>query len=240
MLALWYAAPRVGLNNLKAAVNMGDTEISTAPAAHPSFLYWNAFLIAGCPEVWDIFAFTKNNEGGSIRSAMKEVKAEVTPEQWEKMCRVLGFAEPARLKQFSPRKTSSTVWTRGGVWDKRNGFTRIILFKQHLPRSYAFNTWTWKLGEKGAALLEAEVHHNVNPELLLYPVCLRKATEAVRMRLPQILGYVNMKAGYEITSWFFQAWVYNEKGYGYTYRYPERKPRLRTTKEGHAITWGWP
>ena len=79
MLALWYVAPRAGLDNLKQVVDIG-VEISTAPAAHTSFFYWNAFLIAQCPEVWDDFARCKNN-GGSIRDGMKLVKRSVSKDQ---------------------------------------------------------------------------------------------------------------------------------------------------------------
>jgi hypothetical protein len=237
MLGLWYAGPRVGLKALKQVV---DYKLSTAPVSQHSFLYWNAFLIAGCPEVWDDFAMIKNAKDGTIRKAMKDVKKLITPEQWAKVCRVLGYEYPPKFRAFSPTLSTNTVWTRGGVWDKRSSFTKIILFGEHIPRSYAFNTWSWKMGEEGARRLELELYRDINPELYVRSECYKKATEYVRLRVPQILGYVNMRAGYPFASWFFQTLVLNEKGFAYHYGSPKHRPRIRTTKEGHKIRWTFP
>lgn len=236
-LGLFYLASKVGRPALE---ELFERPIGTTPWVHVSWFWWNCMRASGLERLWDEFAIRKNS-GSSLRSCLRWVRRESTPEEWALLSRRVGapiLQNTALIKPgtYSPSESTSSVWTKGGVWDKRNSFTRIIILGEKIEgRDYTYSHVTRKLNDERCWKIEREIRNFVDENSLLYPDALMSAVAYAKDRLTDYLRWPVKRVGPVTASWFFQRPV--PVGGGLTVSYKDRIMDTRRSKHGARMLW---
>lgn len=238
-MAIFVMAPKVGMEALEAVFKrpLGMTFFK-----HRSWMWYTALKHSEMESHWYEFAYF-HNEGVDMCRMLRSLRAITTPEQWLLLGRRLGVSvfkgtEYLNPYWYSQKGTTKAVWTKGGTWDRRNNFTKVIVLGENITgRDHNHSVLTRKLKPHHCRQIEKEIFNLVDPDELLYPDAIDKAIEHVRWRLPNIVGRRH-RLGYNMVAWFFQTNVPHPKG-GYispkqTVRYP-RKYR----KHKRNVDWRW-
>ncbi len=238
-MAMFVIAPKVGI---KAMEELFERPLGTTFFKHRSWMWYTAMKHSGLERIWYEFVYFKN-QGISLCELLKTVRTLATPEEWLLFGQRLGmsvFHDTPYLNPYwySQKHTEHQVWTKGGIWDRRNNYTRIIVLGERLTgRDHSFSALTRKLRFHQIEKIEAEVCNLVDENELLYPDAIDKAIEYVRWRLLSITGK-RTRTGLKIASWFFQRKVPHPQGgfihYSQTVNYPRRNK-----KHGRPEDWRW-
>ena len=234
-MALFVLAPKVGT---KALEELFQRPLGRTFFKHRSWMWWTAMRHSGLERHWHEFAYF-HNEGVSICQLLKTVRSVATPEEWLLLSRRLGVPvfkpqEALNPHWYSRKGAEYAYWTKGGTWDRRNNFTRVIVLGQGIrTRDHNHNTITRKLSFRNCEQIEKEVFNIVDPDALLYPDAIDKAVEYVRWRIPTMIGR-KARSSYSMVSWFFQRDV---PGPGGVFYYKgDTKPR-RVTQHTKDLRW---
>jgi hypothetical protein len=184
-----------------------DRPLGQTPRRHRSFFWYNIMLTSGVGWAWDEFASLKNS-GVSMRDCLVRIRRLSSPEEWLTLSRRIGcgiFRDASLLNphDYSKLQTKTTYWSRGGVWDKRNGLTKVIVLDESLERE-PYNLITTKLLPHCDKLAK-EVHNLVDEEAMLVPDAIDRAVDYVRHRVRDLVGWKAGPTHYRNVSWFFQA-----------------------------------
>jgi hypothetical protein len=194
-MAIFALAPQVGKKSLE---ELFDRPLGTTPWVHLSWFWAMAFEYSGISHYWDEFALRRNG-GESPAACLRWLLERITPEQKERLERRLSGIPRGR-----DIPTTHAIWTRGGVWQRDNNFTKIIILGEHLPpRDHSYSYVTEAFSPAQVEQLEREVHNSVDEEELLYPEAQLRAVEYVRHRIPEMLGWKRPTTSYKVASWFF-------------------------------------
>ena len=209
-MAIFVLAPRVGTKNLEFVFGrpLGQT-----PFRHRSWMWYNALNLSGLGHLWPEFV-ERRNETACLHHALKWLQEQARQEEWALLSKRLGVElKPGHELSLNPNwwkhqehKQSINVWTKGGVWDRRNSLTRIIILGHHLDseRDHSYNAITRALTRVDCQTIERELHNLYDPDTYLAPHIITEAIEYVRRRIPSVLGYKRETVGYKTASWFFQ------------------------------------
>lgn len=204
-LAIFVLATRCSKAVLEELFGM---PLGSTPRRHRSWLYYNAMRFSNLGDYWDHFAHLKNS-GHSMQVCLKDLRDIASRDDWETFSNRLGCAIFKDRKRLNPTHwttpgSQKDIWTRGGVWSRAHGFTRIIILGDHLERNYDYNIISRNLGPHGAQLLERELHHTIDQEALLFSEAISRATEYARERIPTLASvYTEKRSSYHTASWFF-------------------------------------
>lgn len=213
-MALFVLAPKTGMAPLEAVFQrpLGQTF-----NRHRSWMWWTAMRTSGLEMWWEHMA-THRNAGFSMRDCLRALKEQASPEQWELFSDRLGarlFTQTPLLRPagYSREGTYTKVWTKGGIWDKRNPLTKVIILGEHLEgRDHSYSDVTKALTVDQCRRLETEVHHLISPDASLYPNAVAQAIEYVRRRIPAMLMYKRATTSYKVVAWFFQTRIPHPHG----------------------------
>ena len=205
-LALFVLAPRTGIPVL---AELFQSRLGKTPIRHVSWFWWNAMRSSGLEHLWDEFVTRKNNNI-PMADCLIRVRRKADPENWKTLSRRAGtaiFQGSSLLNPHRYRRTPTKglkVWTKGGVWDRRNNFTKIIVLGEHLTgRDYAYSQLTKKLDDASCGRIETEIHNFVDPDDLLYPDAYLSACDYARVRIQKQVEW-KRNVGDVSLSWFFQ------------------------------------
>lgn len=215
-MAVFVLAPKVGKRALE---DLFQRRFATTPFVHLSWLWATAFTYSGIDHLWDEFVYRRNGRE-SPKHALRWLMEQLTPEQEALLSRRLGG-----IPEGSGRVATTAIWTRGGVWNRNNNMTRIILLGEHLDRDHSYNAVSRALSPAQAAALERELHNLINPDLYLYHDAQHRAVDYTRRRIPEILAYERPTTSYKTVSWFFQMPVPHPAGGFVEARGESRYPR---------------
>lgn len=239
-LAVFVLAPKVGIKALEA---LFERPLGKTPFRHRSWMWYTAMNTSGLEPCWDRFA-TRFNSGESLHDCLMWLKSQATDEQWATLSRRLGvptFKDKNILNPYwwkpHPRKKRTEYWTRGGTWDRRNPFTKVIIFGESIERGEPINTVCSALSDADLRTLEREVCNVVDEDRLLYYDAVKAAVQYLRWRIPDILGYKRDTTSYKTVSWFFKRPVpYQSGAQGeIDWRLDANYPR----PAGPRRHWGW-
>lgn len=205
-LAPFVIGPRVG----KKAINAVYPGINYRPFRHRAWFYWNAMQLSGLAGEWDEVA-RRYNEGACVREVMLTLKRSATEEQWSTFSRRLGSSVPLPSRRFATKNGGRDVWTKGGNWQRRNNFTRIIILGLHIERDTGFSRVADRIRHDVCRKIETELHRTIEPDSAVVPEVRLQAAEYVRHRIGDLL-YHKRLAGWELVSWFFQCRVFDNRG----------------------------
>lgn len=235
LLGAFALATRVPIAELEELFNQN---FGRTLQRHRSWFWYNTMLTSGIDYLWDHFA-AKRNAGVPMRDCLIDLRECCSEDDWETFSNrhgVVIFKDSERLLNphwWNDRGSTQRIWTRGGTWDRRNNFTKIIVLGETLERDYDYNQFARKLGPHGCALLEREIHHTISEEELLFSEAVHRATDYARERIPQLAGiFEERKASFPTVSWFFQTAV--PKGEGRLIDYSEYG---RATLRSHKYDW---
>lgn len=233
-LAVFVLEPRVGRAALEELFNrpLGQT-----PRRHRSWLWYNAMMASGMAHLWDDFC-AQHNEGVCMHHCLMWLRERATPEEWTLLSRRMGIESlnPGDWKHH-PHTKRYAYWTKGGVWDVRNNFTKIIVLGESLDntRPYWYSAISRALTLNDLMQIERELHNTFDPDEMLAPDVINGAVDYVRQRIPDILGYERELSSYKTASWFFQAKVPHPDG-GFVLWSREANYPMRET-DGKDINW---
>lgn len=228
-LALFVLAPKVGTKALEA---LFERPFGGTLGHHRSWMWYTAMRLSGLGGLWSKFA-SKHNNGVSLRDCLLWLRSEASESEWALLSKRLGipiFNKGQNVLNpywWKDTPAPTKYWTKGGTWDRRSPLTKIIVLGEHIERDEPINAWAERLTDADLRLLEREVHNFVDEDQLLYPDAVKEATEYVRQRIPQILGYKTPRASYNTASWFFQKPVPHHWGGSADWRTSQNYP---TTK----------
>lgn len=208
-LAVFALAPQVGVAALEALFNR---PLGTTPNRHRSWFWYNIMRLSGLECHWTHFR-DLHNSGVCVHHCVLWLRSVATDEQWLTLTRRYGVPRLSPYRwRHEEHKPRMKHWTAGGVWDKRNGFTKVIVLGESLNRTFWSHKWAQKISVNELRLLERELHARFDPEKMLVPQIMHEATAYVRHRIPQILGHKLPRTTYHFVSWFFQAFVPHPEG----------------------------
>lgn len=240
-LAVFVLEPRVG----KAALEeLFKRPLGQTPRRHRSWLWYNAMVASGMSHLWDDFC-AQHNDGICMHHCLMWLQQEATPEEWALLSKRLGvelksgkgvLLNPYWWKHY-PHTPRSAYWTKGGIWDVRNNFTKIIVLGESLDaiRDHGYSAISRALTRADTAQIERELHNTFDPDEMLAPDAINGAVEYVRRRIPDILGYERELSSYKTASWFFQTQVPHPDG-GFVLWTREANYPMRET-DGKDINW---
>jgi hypothetical protein len=208
---------------------------------HTSWMWYTAMRTSGLGHLWDDLAACRNS-GTKMSLCLNNIRDKASEAEWRLLSDRMGVAifYPGQTllhtSVWHHSATQASIWTRGGVWYRRNNFTRIIVLGEHLERTYDYNTPARKLGPDGARRLEDELHNVIDEETHLYPDAVAAAVEYTRNRLPELANYrAKQRSSYKTVSWFFQQLIPLPGGWTVSYRRTSR--RRNRDSQGRSYTW---
>lgn len=217
-----------------------ERPLGQTPRRHHSWMWWTAMRWSGLAQHWDEFA-GRYNSGTDLRDCLVRLRVRASDDEWDTFSRRLGCAIFTHWTRLQPShwKTPNggrNYWSRGGVWDRRSGLTRIIVLGEHLERDHSFNRFSRALTPAAARLLEREVHNLVDEEALLHPDAVKMAVDYVRRRLPQLTGFRYPTCSLQTVAWFFQSPVPHSEGWWVKQDSPHKR-RMHTTNSRKILEW---
>lgn len=230
-LAVFVLCPKVGISALEElfARPLGQT-----PRSHYSWMWYTAMCHSGLERYWDEFIHRYNTEV-SFRECLRWLRLQATEHEWLTLSRRLGVKR-LQPSDYDAKPRTNKYWTRGGIWDRRNGLTRVIVLGESLERDYSYNTTTAALGPARARTLERELHNLIPYDDLLYPDAVAQAMAYVRRRIPEILGH-RRQASLKTVSWFFQERL--PVGDGYVDFRSRYSCAFKVRKRGRRVVGHW-
>jgi hypothetical protein len=241
-LAAFVLEPHVG----KAALEeLFDRPLGQTLDRHRAWLWYNAIRLSGMEDRWDEFTKRKNDTG-CMRCSLLWLRGESSKEEWALLSKRMGVPlfrdDRSVLNPYrwacdgeSEHKPALFLWTRGGAWDRRVGFTKILLLGKHLDRDPDYNQITRLLTQQDLRTVELECKNLFDPDKMLAPQAIVGATEYVRRRIPSILGHKSRGGSYKVASWFFQGPVPHPRG-GYIYWTSEANYSMKHS-DGMILDW---
>jgi hypothetical protein len=164
--------------------------------------WWLVLSTSGLARHWDGFKERGQYEG--LTAACKWLRREVTPEEWKLFkCRAgvpIGF----RLWNRSETPKGAVIWTKGGCWDKKSPFTKLLVLREPLPERPLLQRYQRRLGHHRVRVLDHEVMYQVDPDKVSVPEAKRRVVEYVRRRIPEMVGYRRDRMSPAVAAWFFQ------------------------------------
>lgn len=224
MMGLSALGKRFGRKILEEAV--GKT-LPQLPFRDASWRWWNALALAGLGDQWPRFVAALPT-GGVWAGADAVRRWCVRHHRRSAYMRFLRHAgtDPSHHQ----RPVTGVVWTKGGIWRVESPLTRLLVRKQHLPPRPLVTRWQQQLGHERIRLLERELMHLVDPDLLMSYDAKWLAVAYARRRLTEMLGWRKRKASIAVAVWFFQQQIPFKDGVvvpgrrpGYTERRHARK-----------------
>lgn len=205
-LAVFALATQVGKESLDA---LFGRPLGTTPFKHRAWYWYNCIRTSGLEPYWDELADTKN-AGKPFDQCLYTLRDHATPDQWKLLSDRLGCAIFKGRPTISPKwwwrdvsGPPTILWTRGGNYDRRSNYTKIILLREPVEReTYNYSQKSIKLGVEGCRRIEREINDIVDPDELLYPDALNRAIAYARERITQVLE-LTRPTGYKFLSWFF-------------------------------------
>lgn len=239
-LAIFVLVNRVG----KAALEeLFDRPLGQTPRRHRAWLWYNAIRLSGLEKFWDEFQELYNS-GVCLHCCLAWLKEQASPEEWALLSRRMGVSlefgkggtslNPHWWKH-TEHKQRNEIWTKGGTWDRRNNFTRVLVSHEHLTRDHDYNDVTRVLSQGDCKQLEIELRNLCNPEYMLVPQAIVGAVEYARRRIPTLLGYKRKYSSYKTVSWFFQCKVPHPDGGFVLWTRPINYPMRES--DGYDLTW---
>ena len=236
-LAIFVLAPRVGTPILE---ELFQRPLAQTPLRHRSWLWYTAMRTSGLERYWPELV-SRRNSGEPFGTLLRWLRSQATEEEWALMGNRLGKRiNPAHWSWKSSGKPTN-YWTKGGVWDRRNNFTRIIILGESLDgeRDHTYSTLTQAITPASCRLLERELHNTIDEETLLFPDAIHQAVAYTRARIPQLAGHKINRASYKTAAWFFQTHVPDASG-KYFYRHIDDACYRREFKiHNRLIRWEW-
>lgn len=144
---------------------------------------WNVLLLSGLSGYWELF-----KEAGerriSLKRALKIVKEREGEEAYNRLVRLLGYSEVKRDSGESP------LWTKGGMWFRREWIAKVLILKEHLPARPKPTSFYQKIPDDAILQLEKEImyHPDFDPDRFLKYEVKRRIFEYSRRRLPELIG----------------------------------------------------
>jgi hypothetical protein len=175
---------------------------SAVPFRDYSRRWWLVLSASGLGRHWEGFRERGQNEG--LTSACKWLRREVTPEQWKLFKRRAGVPVGFRLWNRSRKPKGDVIWTKGGCWDRKSSFTRLLVLKEPLPERPAFLRYQRRLGPDRVRLLERELMHMIDPDQVTVSEAKQLAVDYVRSRIAELVGPGRDQMGPAAAAWFFQ------------------------------------
>lgn len=183
-----------------------QTHLGQTPRRHRSFFWYNTMLTSGLGDMWDQFASMKNS-GSPMSDCVRRLKNAATHKQWITLSKRHGCGIFNNLSVITPNSyktvgSHTTYWSRGGVWGKRNGLTKVIVLGELMERN-PYNNITKKLLPYCDKLTK-EVYNLVDEEKMLVPDAIDKAVDYIRHRVRDVIGWSPGPTHMRNVSWFFQ------------------------------------
>lgn len=228
--ALYYRIGKKGIEDLFKGIR------SATPYTHQSWFWWQCLVHSGRPDLW--FADELNAGKIDLRTWRRRLIYFTTDEEEETLLR--RFYKPEfDWNLWHPKKDPDSgrrmLWTKGGVWNEKNGMTKILVLRQHIERprwpEWGSKDYLWprKLTPEICRSFERDLWTHIDPDQHIYPEAYDLAVERVRNLTQPLSKLGRMEVVW--ASWFFQQRILHESGYVYDYRYlPDEK--------GHPIKRG--
>lgn len=232
LLAVAAAARYFGRKNLEAA--LGKT-LPFLPFRDWAWRWWNVLQLSGLAGQWP--RFKELAEARGLRSALDDLRHRSTEEQFLLLLRRAGTGRVGERRKHN----TTALWTKGGTWDKRNNFTKLLVLNQHLPERELLLPWQRRLGHDGVKRLEKELMHLVDPDKHFGVEARQLALDYARRRIPEMLNVTYKRASPKSLAWFFQVPIPGVQAITIAIsRYPFYR-RLRPNRPGdtkqHMWTW---
>lgn len=243
-MAVFALVSLTGIDSLEAVF---DRRLGQTPLRHRAWFWFMALRTSGLDHHWDEFVEMRNS-GTPMRECLQWLRDQTDDDHWLTLGRRIGWPLSHDQRFLQPAAWNSNpgtrvVWTKGGTWDRRSGFTKILLLGQTPERDYDHHRLTRALGREGALTLERELRGLIDPDTTLAPEARRQAVEYVRTRIPEIAGWDIPRASYKTASWFFQTKVADPDGgywhYTQTAGYPMPAKTNPTQGRKRDMHWQW-
>ncbi len=164
--------------------------------------WWMVLYYSGLAKHWQGFKDRGQNEG--LTQASKWLRREVTREEWKLFRRRAGATIGFRIWNRSSTLKGHVIWSKGGSWDRKSPFTKILVLGEHLPERPLLQLYQRKLGHYHVRLLERECFHMIDPDKVSVPDAKHRVVGHVQRRIPQLLGYKTDLMSKAVAAWFFQ------------------------------------
>ena len=202
------------------------------PTVHRSWFWHECLIHSGLGHLWEPFRDEYNHYDGSLASALRLVKRNSTKDEWDILSLRQGSAilrdSPLNPSNFPEKSAKYSVWTAGGVWDRRNGFTKIIVLGE-TPERESPHTGIQKRMTPFLSLVDREVHALVDPERVLFHDARIKAIAHAREKFSSLVGWKERKIGERSLSWYFGSeFIHRNDGWDVCYRHSRK--RLQRTQ----------
>lgn len=238
-LGFFVIGPKVGVDALE---NLTNRALGPTVFRHRSWMWWNIFRFSGVGQEWEWFC-RRRNEGESRDQLLYELRGKVSRETWEKLSKRAGVPVKYNRKRLYPSKYKEdrtrerkNIWTKGGSWDKRNSFTKIIVLGESISPRDPITAWERRLGVDGCKRIERELYGMIDPDETLYPDAIYRSIDYVRRRIPEILGYDRGPASAHTAAWFFQRRVPDENDFFFD---PDPDTAMKGTDVDGRHSWRW-
>jgi|TARA_A100001037_G_scaffold91951_1_gene83351 hypothetical protein len=206
MMGVFALAPKVSTPTLEEYLGQ---PLGTTPIRHRSWFWYHCLIHSDLGKYWPEFKAMKNS-GNGLAQTLSWLKEQCTKDEWDKLSDRSGSVtfkdRSLTCGRYSTEGAVHTIWTAGGVWDRRNGFTKIIILDETPDREDPSTEVQWKmLGH--CERVAKEVHNFVDEERTLYHAAQEKAISYARERFSDLLNWKSKKIGPRSLSWFFDAAV---------------------------------
>ncbi len=165
--------------------------------------WWLVLTTSGLSCHWQGFKDRGQNEG--LTEACKWLRGHLPPEQWKLFRRRSGATIGFRLWNRSTKPKGDVIWTKGGCWDRKSSFTKLLVLKEPLPERPLVQRYQRRLGHDHIRLLERELMYEINPDKMTPPEAKDIAVRYARRRIAEMVGYRRDEMSPAVAAWFFQA-----------------------------------